>query len=103
LKSLRQSQVIQRVHAIGPACRLESRRSKTRAQHFCRRFANPLEARLPGAIVEGQNQQDAPVSTSGANCVLRACLRLRAGRRQKKKKARDSHAGHARLHCPSPP
>ncbi len=79
LKSLRQSQMVQRIHAVGAARRLESRRSEARAQNLRRRLANPLQARLPRAIVKGQHQQHASAAgRSAAPPSLRACLPLRA-------------------------
>ena len=75
LKPLRQSQVVQRIHAVRAACRLESRRSKAHAQNLRRRFAHPLQARLPRAIVKGQHQQHASAAGRPRPAVARLLLR----------------------------
>ena len=77
VKTLRQPEVIQGVHAVRAAHGGEARRSKAAADNLRRGLANPLQAGLPGAVVKGQNQHDAAAALRGG-AGLRS--RLGAGR-----------------------
>ncbi len=101
MKPLRQSQVVQRIHAVGAAGRLESSRSEAHAQNLRRRFAHPLQARLPGAIVKGQHQQHA--SAAGRPC-LRAAARRSARLSLRHSRQHTQHRQQrARHHWSHPP
>ena len=59
LKLLRQTEMVERIHAIGPAHWRKACRGKTRVQNLRRSLANPLKIRLSGSIIERKDQQDA--------------------------------------------
>ena len=102
MKPLRQSQMVQRIHAVGAAGGLESRRSEAHAQDLRRRLAHPLQAWLPGAIVKGQHKQHA--SAAGRPRAAFACrgvrLLLRPGCRRQNTQNRQHSARRQPLNSP---
>jgi hypothetical protein len=79
LKSLWQAEVIESVHAIGTAHWREAYRAKSTAEQFSGGLANPLQTQLAGAVVEWENQQNAPaIGCGSAGCgAVGGYLRLR--------------------------
>src|SRR6202008_724839 len=65
LKSLGQSQVIERIQAVGPAHGGKSRGGKTTAQEGRRSLPNPFEAGLTGAVVKRKHEQNAASAGTG--------------------------------------
>src|ERR1700677_668882 len=62
MKPFRQAEVVESVQAVGAAHRRKARGQKSAAQNIRRRFANPLQAGLPAAVIERQHQQDASMA-----------------------------------------
>ena len=75
LESLGKAEVVEGIEAIGAAHRREAGRGKAAAQERRGGFANPFEARLAGAVVEGENQENAVFAggCGGASAGLGAC------------------------------